>query len=299
MVGVVTIAEANARRLGRVDRPGKQALLAFLRSPRYEVLPTDDVEARIVAGVPHEVTITITASPRRGIEATIDLAERLGRHGYQVVPHISARLIRDDAHLQEVLGRVAAIGRREIFVIAGDAKEPAGQFPDSVSLLTALMAEPHGMRAIGVTGYPERHSFIDDDLTIQAMWDKRRIATYIVSNLCFDPRVVKKWIARVRRRGVELPIHIGLAGVADPAKLLRISARIGVVDSARFLRGHSNWFLRMVQPGGYDPGRFTTGLLPDVALPERKVAGLHVFTFNEIEPTERWRQETLARLTAA
>jgi 5,10-methylenetetrahydrofolate reductase len=297
-VGVVTIAGADARRLGRIDRPSRQALMAFLRSPRYEVLPTEDVEDRVLAVVPRDVTITITASPRRGIEATIDLAERLGRHGYQVVPHISARLIRDDAHLREVLARVAAIGRREIFVIAGDAKEPAGQFPDSISLLAALMAEPHGMREIGVTGYPERHSFIDDDLTIQAMWDKRRIATYIVSNLCFDPRVVKKWIARVRRRGVQLPIHIGLAGVADPAKLLRISTRIGVVDSARFLRGHSNWFLRMVQPGGYDPGRFTTGLLPDMALPDRKVAGLHVFTFNEIEPTERWRQETLARLAA-
>jgi len=295
----VTIAESSTRRLPRIDRASKQALVAYLSSPRYEVLPTDDVEERVLAAVPRDVTITVTASPRRGIDATISLAERLGRHGYQVVPHISARLIRDDAHLREVLERVVAIGRREIFVIAGDAKEPAGQFPDSVSLLTALMAESHGLREIGITGYPERHSFIDDDLTIQAMWDKRRIATYIVSNLCFDPRVVKKWVARVRRRGVQLPIHIGLAGVSDPAKLLRISTRIGVVDSARFLRGHSNWFMRMLQPGGYDPGRFAAALLPDLALPERNVAGLHVFTFNEIEPTERWRQETLASLMAA
>jgi len=271
----------------------------FLRAPRYEVLPTDDVEERVLAAVPREVTITVTASPRRGIDATIGLAERLAAHGYQVVPHVSARLIKDESHLREVLDRVAAIGRNEIFVVAGDAKEPAGEFPDSVSLLTALSREPHGLREIGVTGYPERHSFIEDDLTIQAMWDKRRIATYIVSNLCFDPRVVKKWVARVRRRGVQLPIYIGLAGVADPAKLLRISTRIGVVDSARFLRGHTNWFMRMVQPGGYHPGRFTAGLLPDLAAPERKVAGLHVFTFNEIEPTERWRQETLARLLAA
>ena len=295
----MTIAESSTRRLPRIDRASKQALVAYLSSPRYEVLPTDDVEERVLAAVPRDVTITVTASPRRGIDATISLAERLGRHGYQVVPHISARLIRDDAHLREVLERVVAIGRREIFVIAGDAKEPAGQFPDSVSLLTALMAESHGLREIGITGYPERHSFIDDDLTIQAMWDKRRIATYIVSNLCFDPRVVKKWVARVRRRGVQLPIHIGLAGVSDPAKLLRISTRIGVVDSARFLRGHSNWFMRMLQPGGYDPGRLAAALLPDLALPERNVAGLHVFTFNEIEPTERWRQETLASLMAA
>ena len=296
---MVSFAPASGRRLGRIDQAGRRAIVDFLRAPRYEVLPTDDVEERVLAAVPREVTITVTASPRRGIDATIGLAERLAGHGYQVVPHISARLIKDEKHLHEVLDRVAAIGRNEIFVVAGDAKEPAGDFPDSVSLLTALMSEPHGLREIGVTGYPERHSFIEDDLTIQAMWDKRRIATYIVSNLCFDPRVVKKWVARVRRRGVQLPVYIGLAGVADPAKLLRISTRIGVVDSARFLRGHSNWFLRMVQPGGYDPGRFTAGLLPDLAVPERKVAGLHVFTFNEIEPTERWRQETLARLLAA
>jgi len=164
-----------------------------------------------------------------------------------------------------------------------------------MSLLEAMMREGPGLVDIGVSGYPESHSFIDDDMTIQAMWDKRRIATYIVSNLCFDPRTVKRWVGRVRRRRVELPIHIGMAGVADPAKLLRVSTRIGIVDSARFLKGHSNWFLRMLQPGGYDPERFIKALLPDLAAPERNVAGLHVFTFNEIEPTERWRQEMLAR----
>jgi len=296
---VVTIADAASRRLGRIDETSKKALVAFLRSPRYEVLPTEDVEERVVAGVPREVTVTITASPRRGIEATIGLAERLAGHGFAVVPHLSARLIRDESHLREILATLAAISASDVFVVAGDAREPAGKFPDSVSLLEAIAGEKHGLRDIGVTGYPERHSFIEDDLTIQAMWDKRRLATYIVSNLCFDTRVVKKWVARVRRRGVPLPIRIGMAGVADPAKLLRVSTKIGVVDSARFLKGHSNWFLRTLQPGGYSPERFITGLLPDLAAPERKVAGLHVFTFNEIEPTERWRQDTLARLLAA
>ena len=75
--------------------------------------------------------------------------------------------------------------------------------------------------------------------------------------------------------------------------------KIGVVDSARFLKGHSNWFLRTLQPGGYSPERFITGLLPELAAADRRVTGLHVFTFNEIEPTEQWRQETLARLLAA
>jgi methylenetetrahydrofolate reductase (NADPH) len=279
----------------RTDGVGRAALVGFLRAARYEVLPTEDVEGLVTAHVPPDVTITVTASPRRGMDATIDLAGRLARQGYSVVPHLSARMIRDASHLREILSAVQEMGSRDVFVIAGDAREPAGEFPDSVSLLEAMMRVGHSLRDIGVSGYPESHSFIDDDMTIQAMWDKRKIATYIVSNLCFDPRVIKKWVARVRRRKVELPIQIGMAGVTDPAKLLRVSTRIGIADSAHFLRGHSNWILRMLQPGGYDPERFVNALLPDLAAPERKVTGLHVFTFNEIEPTERWRQDMLAR----
>jgi methylenetetrahydrofolate reductase (NADPH) len=279
----------------RVESAGRAALRSFLSFPRYEVLPTDGVEALVEAHVPKEVKITVTASPRRGMEATVRVAERLSQLGYHVVPHLSARMVRDRSHLGEILAAVKAVGVTDVFVVAGDASEPAGEFPDSVSLLAAMGGD-HGLQEVGVTGYPESHSFIDDDLTIQAMWDKRRIATYVVSNLCFEPRIVKRWVARVRKRKVELPVFIGMAGVADPAKLLRVSTRIGIADSARFLRGHSNWFLRMLRPGGYDPGRFVRALLPDLAAPDMKVSGLHVFTFNEIEPTERWRQAMLARL---
>ncbi len=273
---------------------GERTLAAFLRSPRFEILPTDGVEALVTAHVAPEVTITVTASPRRGMDATLHVASTLARQGYRVVPHLSARLIRDGAHLDEVLAAVHEMGADDVFVVAGDAHDPAGAFADSISLLDA-MAGRHRLRDIGVTGYPESHSFIDDDMTIQAMWDKRRVATYIVSNLCFDPSVVKRWVARVRRRKVALPIHVGMAGVADPAKLMRVSTKIGLADSARFLRGHTNWLMRMLQPGGYDPGRFASALLPDLAAPEKKFAGLHVFTFNEIEPTERWRRQALAR----
>ena len=280
----------------RLDSASRETLTRFLSHPRYEVLPTEESGDLVMGNLPTEVTITVTSSPRRGIEATLALAERLAAGGYAVVPHLAARLVRDEPHLNEILARLDAIGGR-VFVVAGDSQEAAGAFPDSVSLLEAIASHAPAMKEIGVTGYPERHGFIDDDLTIQAMWDKRRQATYIVSNLCFDVRVVKKWVARVRKRGVPLPIFIGMAGVADPAKLLRVSTRIGIADSARFLRGHTNWLMRLIQPGGYAPDRFATGLMPELARPDMKVAGIHVFTFNEIEPTEQWRQQMLARLS--
>ena len=275
----------------RVGHP----LAAFLRAPRYEVIPTDDVADQVVAHVPHEVTVTVTASPRRGMPATARLAASLASAGYTVVPHLAARMIRDRRELDQVLETLHRAAISNVFIVAGDAREPAGEFADALSLLTALPAD-HGFSEIGVTGYPESHPFIHDDVTIQSMWDKRRLATYIVSNLSFDVTTIKRWVERVRHRGVHLPVYVGMAGVADPIRLLRVSTKIGVADSARFLRGHPTWLARMFGPGGYEPGRFASGLLPELALPERRVAGLHIFTFNEIEPTERWRREMLARL---
>ena len=270
-------------------------LADLLRTPRYEVLPTDDAADRVLAYVPKDVTITVTASPRRGMPATVHLAVRLAQLGYQAVPHLSARLIRDTHELGQILDALKPAGITNVFVVAGDAREPAGMFPDSLSLLSALPPD-HGLKEIGVTGYPERHPFIHDDVTIQAMWDKRRLASYIVSNMSFDPTTVTSWLERVRGRGVELPIHIGMAGVADPIRLLKVSTKIGVADAARFLRGHPSWVARMFRPGGYEPGRFVTAMLPAMSSPALRVAGLHVFTFNEIEPTERWRREMLLRV---
>jgi methylenetetrahydrofolate reductase (NADPH) len=205
-------------------------------------------------------------------------------------------MIRDRHELGQIVDALKAARIRNVFVVAGDARQPAGEFADALSLLSALPPD-HGLTEIGVTGYPESHPFIHDDVTIQAMWDKRRLARYIVSNLSFDVATIKRWVDRVRTRGVQLPIYIGMAGVADPIRLLRVSTKIGVADSARFLRGHPSWLARMFGPGGYEPGRFATGLLPELAQPERNVAGLHIFTFNEIGPTERWRREMLARLS--
>src|SRR5438552_10444041 len=211
----------------RLDSASRETLTRFLSHPRYEVLPYEEAGFLDLRNVPTEVTITVTSSPRRGIEATLALAEKLAAGGYAAVPHLAARLVRNESHLKEILARLDAIGGR-VFVVAGDSQEAAGAFPDSVSLLEAIASHAPAMKEIGVTGYPERHGFIDDDLTIQALWDKRRQATYLVSNLCFDVRVLKKWVARVRKRGVALPSFIGMAGVAAPAKVLRVSTRLGI-----------------------------------------------------------------------
>jgi methylenetetrahydrofolate reductase (NADPH) len=268
----------------------------LLAHPRFEVLPLDGIEDEIREHLSTDVKVTVTASPRKGLEATLDLAERLSGAGYAVVPHLSARLVRDRAHLEEVLARLGAAGIRELFVPAGDATEP-GEFQSAADLLEAMGDARTRFDRIGITGYPESHHLISDEETIRAMFAKAEMATDIVSQLCFDPATIAWWIGAVRARGVRLPIWVGIPGCVDNAKLVRISMKIGVAEATRYVR-HQRGVLARVLTRQFKPDKLLDGLAQVVAEPDAGVAGFHIYTFNEVARTERWRQRALARPAA-
>lgn len=272
-------------------------LAPLLSAARFEILPTARAQDAVLESVPSDVTITVTASPAKGLEATFDLTERLTRHGYRVVPHLSARLVRDGSHLAEIVARLTAAGVEDVFVPAGDAQSPAGEFDSSLGVLERLTELGRPFAQVGITGYPQSHPSIHDDVTIQSMWDKRQHATYIVSNLCFDAAALRTWILRIRKRGVTLPLLLGLAGPVERAKLISMAAKIGVGDAARFLSGHSSALLRLGTPGAYQPERLLEKIGPVLTAPESAVAGLHLFTFNQLASAQAWRAGLLAQLS--
>jgi methylenetetrahydrofolate reductase (NADPH) len=272
------------------------ALAQLLRQPRYEVMPSAATEESVLAWVPREITVTITASPVKGLEPTLALTERLAAHGYQVVPHLSARLVRDRAHLADITRRLTAAGVSDVFVPAGDADPPAGEYDDALAVLADLAALGGPFARLGITGYPESHPRIADDVTIQAMWDKRRHASYLVSNICFDPAALARWITRIRARGVTLPLLVGLPGPVERTRLLAMAARSGVGESTRFLARHGSWLVRLGVPGGYSPALFLSRSAATLTDPASCVAGLHLFTFNQVRQTEQWRRELLDRI---
>jgi methylenetetrahydrofolate reductase (NADPH) len=282
-----------------VKLPGAPAVAEALERARFEVIPLAGIEDAVVAHVPRELKVTVTVSPTRGIERTLETAERLAQHGYEVVPHFAARLVRGLSHLDELLARCDAAALREVFVVAGDAEEPKGPFDGAHALLTAIGGRSPRPDTVGITGYPESHPFISDEDTIAAMFAKAPHADYIVSQITFDADAISSWITRVRRRGTHLPIYVGLAGKVDRRKLLRISMRVGVGESARFLRGHGNWLTRLFAPRGYRPDEVLAKLAAVLGEPEANVAGLHLYTFNEVEQTERWRREAIERFAGA
>ena len=267
----------------------------LLRNPRFEVIPARGTEDAVAEWVPAGMTVTVTASPVKGLGPTIELAERLAARGYRVVPHLAARSVASEAHLAEIIARLKACGVDDVFVPGGDASHPAGPFEGALPLLERLAELGGPFARIGITGYPESHPKIHDDITIQAMWDKRRYATYIVSNVCFDAAQLGRWIQRIRARGVTLPLYVGLAGPAERTRLLRMAAVAGASESARFITRHPGWILRFWMPGGYSPDRMLERAGPVLAAPASGVAGLHLFTFNQLQQAEQWRRAALER----
>jgi methylenetetrahydrofolate reductase (NADPH) len=278
-------------------RTRPEVLAGLLSRARYEVLPTASIVDDVTTHLPDGATVTVTASPVKGMETTLDVAERLAARGFDVVPHLAARMIGGRDHLGEITDRLRAAGVTKVFVPAGDAEPEGGSYRNALGLLEDLAAAGNPFAEVGVTGYPESHPAIHDDLTIQAMWDKRHHATQIVSNLTFDPAVLADWVRRVRARGVDLPILIGLPGPVERVKLLRMATKIGVGESARFLAKNGGLFARIAAPGGYDPLRLLGGAASTLERDDMNIAGLHLFTFNQVAETEAWRVSQLERLS--
>jgi methylenetetrahydrofolate reductase (NADPH) len=276
--------------------PASPVLAELLRRPRFEVIPLDGIEEQVLEHLTTDVKVTVTASPRKGLEVTLDLSERLARAGYAVVPHLGGGVARARVPLGVGAARLRAAGVRELFVPAGDAPEP-GEFAGAAELLVAMGSLRAEFDEIGITGYPESHHLISDEETIQAMFAKAPMATCIISQICFDADVIARWIAEVRRRGTHLPIWIGLPGSVDYRKLMRISVKIGLGESARFLRHHGNWVSRLMTRQ-FKPDPLLRDLGPTVADPAANVAGFHLYTFNEVARTERWRRQAIERLSA-
>lgn len=280
-----------------LDGGARSALAGVLAYPTFELIPLRNVSEQ-AAALPHGATVSITASPAKGIEATIELSIALEALGFRAIPHLSARMIRDRAHLAGLLARLADAGIDRAFVVGGDAEEP-GDFPDGLSLLRAMADLGRLPAEVGIPCYPQGHAVIPEDALLRALRDKAPFASSMTSQLCFDPKAIATFIAARRAEGVALPVKLGIPGVAEVPRLVAISARIGVRDTGRFLSKNARFVGQLLTSGGiYRPTRLLEQLAPVIADPAANVIDLHVYTFNQVPSTEGWRREYLAALGA-
>ncbi len=281
------------KRKAAVAEEGRAAIRALLEDFTYELIPLSNVLPQ-AAFLPEGARVSVTASPAMGTQATVDLSLELQQRGFDVIPHISARQTRDRAELAGVLSQLGDAGIAGAFVVGGDA-DPPGEFFDASEVLQAMEEIGHNL-TIGITAYPEGHHFIPREDIQQALLDKERHAAYMTTQMCFTPATIADWISDQRRRGIGLPISIGIPGVAELHKLIGISARIGVGTSVRFLTKNKSLAGRLVRPGGYSPDDLIIGLADVLADPIADITSFHCYTFNRVEKTEQWRHDMLESL---
>lgn len=266
------------------------ALARVLADPTFELIPLKNVHDQ-AAALPRRRTVSVTASPGKTIETTIDLSIELESAGLRAIPHLSARMIRDRAHLAAVLDRLREARIDRAFVVGGDADEP-GEFLDGLSLLRAMAEMGRLPQELGSPCYPQGHPDIPDEALAQALRDKSEYVQYMTTQLCFDPGAIASFIAARRAEGNTLHVKLGIPGVAEIPKLLSISARIGVRDASKFVLRNARFVGQLLKSAGiYRPNDLIKKLAPVIADPEVDVIGLHVYTFNNVPATEEWRRE--------
>jgi methylenetetrahydrofolate reductase (NADH) len=264
---------------------------------RFEVLPLGSSEEE-AAQLPEPTRLAVTCSPRHGPDRSVEVAERLRALGHAVTVHLAARMVRDRGHLNELLAKMGEAGVDDVFVIGGDATEPHGPYRSAVDLLPVIHEHPRRPRLIGIGGYPEGHPLIDPARLAQALEQKSTLADYITTQLCFDPDAVFEWLADTRERGVNLPVLLGVPGVVDRGKLLKISMRIGVGPSRAFLRKQRGLRQLLAHPAA-TADRVLAALAPWVDDPELNISGLHYYTFNQLVDTWRWERQKQGDLKEA
>ncbi len=281
-----TTTESDAARTHR---------LALIDDLTFELVPLKSLDAAIDA-LPAGAEVSVTASPAKGLGETVAISERMLEDGFRVIPHISARMVRDQAHVDELVTWFKQVGIDRMFLVGGDAEEP-GEFNDAVELLAALLDRDHGLTTIGVTAYPDHHAFISDEALHKALFDKQTmlaeagVAGYASTQMCFDPKTISEWLHTERTNGLTLPIHLGLAGVVDKAKLMTMGVRLGIGQSLSYLKKNKTAVAKMMTTASYDPNDLLIPLSEDML--NLNVDGLHMFTFNNVEATNAWRTQAL------
>jgi methylenetetrahydrofolate reductase (NADH) len=248
---------------------------------RYEIMPFGDAVEQ-AACLSQPAHLTVTCSPRHGLDATVAFAEALAANGHVVTPHLAARRVRSRAHLDEILARLYAAGIENALVIGGDGDPHEGTYATALDLLRAIRDASHPLRAT-VAAYPEGHPLVSPDELFDALRAKQSYADAMTTQMCFSARVVTKWLHDARAEGIDLPAIIGVPGRVDRQTLITISLRIGVGASTRYLRKQPETIRRLFARGGGAQDEFRSWALARARQRDLGIAGVHVFTFNRLQ----------------
>jgi methylenetetrahydrofolate reductase (NADPH) len=248
-----------------------------------EVIPLKGAQ-ELIQATPADATVAVTCSPKFGLDRTLQFCAVAARSGRRVVPHLAARMVTSRRALTGFVSRIQDLGITDLYVIGGDGETQAGPYGEASQILEDLHERSHTLTRLGVSCYPEGHPLIGNDQLWAALERKQQLATYMVSQMCFDAMVVRAWLTQARQRGISLPLRAGVAGPLKITKLAELSLKIGVGQSLRYLSKQHGMVGNVLRGRAYDPGPFVSAIAGTAG-----IEGLHFFSFNQVPEYVAWR----------
>ncbi len=232
------------------------------------------------------------------VEGQIVFAGALQQSGFQVIPHVPARFVRDEEDLKSRLAGFAKHGVTQILALGGGAPQPIGKFDAAIHLMETGAFEAHGITRIGIAGHPEGNPDMTkihgEAMLLNALKQKqawlreKKIEGFIATQFLFDAEPLAYWAKNLREAGIDLPLHVGIPGPASLKTLVRYAALCGVGHSARFIRKQALNITKLLTVS--EPTEFIEQLAKlHFEKPELKIAGPHLYPFGGFDKLFAWQ----------
>lgn len=241
--------------------------------------------------MPKGARIFIPFLPKARFADSVPLARRLRAESMEPVPHIAARRLRSRSELTDTLSELRErAGVRQVLVIAGDPVEPVGPFENSMAVLETGLLEAHGIETIFVGGQPEgipgiSGEAVSDALDWKYAYARQSTADFrLVTQFVLDPDNLMQWRRNIAGRGVDLPLHVGVAGPTSLKTLMKFAGLTGAKASFQAMRKYGAKLTRLSDKAA--PDELIYRLAGEEA--GAPVHGLHVYTFGGFMQAVDW-----------
>ena len=275
---------------------------AFLNGYSIEVMPrtaekVEDFRALLPAGT----RVYIAHIEGTPIEDMVATAKRLSGEGFNVMPHFPARIIKDQATLENWIAMYQGeAGVKQALLLAGGVDKPHGDFHCSMQLLESGAFDKAGFERLHVAGHPEGNKDIDpnggDQNVMDALRWKQDFANRtdakmaLATQFAFEAQPIIEWADRLRAEGITLPIHIGIAGPAKLQTLIKFAIACGVGPSLRVLQKRAMDVSKLMLP--YEPNEVIAALAAHKAAnPDFNIEHVHFFPLGGIKTNANWAIE--------
>ena len=281
------------------NKKASDQLKNFLADFSIEVMPRTASKIESFKEIlPQNTRVYIAHIEGVPIEEMVETAKRISGEGFAVMPHFPARIIKDQNTLEDWINRYQnEAGIEQALLLAGGVTNPHGDYTNSMQLVETELFEKYNFKHLHFAGHPEGNKDIDTDSSNknidqalswkQKFKERTDINLALTTQFCFEASPVIEWADSLIKNGIDIPVHIGVAGPAKLQTLIKFSIACGVGPSLRVLQKRAKDVKKLLLP--FEPNDFLETLAEHKkANPSFNITNVHFFPLGGINVNASW-----------